>query len=189
MLSDPKRAKEAIADMETERKAFNALVEEKAGELDQLARSLDEKQNELETWRERLIGEHNGTAGSETQTDKTSGTMAHRERRARRQYLDLKAYSDGSSGFGTGIKLWNATDATYSTPEVPAEANDPPQHDVVAMTDFFTRTSVSPVDLGTGPYTGTGQKGDYLVLCMEVEPAATQGALATETTAFAYDEI
>ncbi len=168
-----------------------------------------------------LIEEHNGTAGSETQTDKTSGTIRFKnadnaavdngdplviptsgQEYSYEKWLrlnvtvapdtnisNLKAYSDGANGFGTGIKLWYAADATYSTPVVPSEANDPPQHDLVAMTDFFTKTSASPVDLGSGPFTGTGQKGSYLVLSMEVEPTATQGALAAETITFAYDEI
>ena len=102
---------------------------------------------------------------------------------------NLKAYSDGANGMGTGVKVWYATDTAYSTPVVPSESNDPPQHDLAGMTDFFAATAASPISLGAGPYTGTGQKGDYLVLVMEIESTTGQGSVPGETITFAYDEI
>jgi hypothetical protein len=111
------------------------------------------------------------------------------------QISNLRAYTDGSNGYGTGIKLWHALDGTYSTPAVPTESNDPPQHDAVGMTDFFAKTSGSPADLdaiNTGPFDSTGLPkdiGDYLVLVVEVEPTASQGLKTAETITFAWDEI
>lgn len=105
---------------------------------------------------------------------------------------NLRAYSDGANGFGTGVKLWYAVDSAYSTPVVPSEAQDPPQHDAVGMTDFFSATSGAPIDVSVtdaGPWTATGNIGDYLVLVMEVEPTATQGITPTEALTFAWDEI
>jgi len=108
------------------------------------------------------------------------------------QVDNLRAYSDGASGFGTGIKAWYAVDGAFTSPVVPAEVNDPPQHDAVAMSDFFAATSGAPIDLdavNAGPFTAAGDIGDWLVLVLEVETTAAQGVLAAETVTFAYDEI
>lgn len=117
------------------------------------------------------------------------------------QISNLRAYSDGANGFGTGIKLWYATAGAYSTPKIPAETNDPPHFDAggspqPAMSDFFGATSGSPVDLdaiNTGPF-GSGSPqfqeiGDYLVLVMEVETTASNGLLTAEGLTCAWDEI
>ena len=113
------------------------------------------------------------------------------------QISNLRAYSDGANSFGTGIKLWHAVSGAYIQPVVPSEAADPPQSaaagsPVEPMTDFFARTQGSPADLdgiNTGPFTATGDIGDFLALVMEVEPTASQGVLTAETLTFAYDEI
>lgn len=105
---------------------------------------------------------------------------------------NLRAYSDGGNGFGTGVKVWYAVTGTFTQPAVPSEANDPPQFPgTTAMTDFFTSSSGSPIDMdgvNTGPFTATGDIGDYLNLVMEIEPTASPGALTPETLTFAYDE-
>lgn len=106
------------------------------------------------------------------------------------QITNLEFYMDGAKGWEATVKLWAAADATYSTPVVPAEGNDPPQHDAVGMTDAFTYTSGAPLSLGAGPYsTINTDMGSYLVLVMEVEPSSTPGTLAGETATFEYDEI
>lgn len=104
---------------------------------------------------------------------------------------NLRAYSDGAKGWQAGVKGWFALDGTYSVPVVPAETLDPPQHDVVAMTDYFTLTSGAPANMdaiNAGPFAGTGAIGDFLVLVMEVEIASTQGAQAGEPNTWAFDE-
>ena len=93
---------------------------------------------------------------------------------------NFKAYSDGSSGFGTGINLWGKVVGSYSTP-AEETAN-------TGYSDFFSKTSGSAYDLGAGPFTGTGEKGDHLVLAMEVLSTAGPGSLSAETITFSYDE-
>ncbi len=116
------------------------------------------------------------------------------------QIDNLRAYSDGSNDFVTGIKLWYAVTGSYRPPEIPSESADPPQSTAAGspqenMTDFFTTTSGAPIDMdaiNTGPVTDGSpaeQIGDYLALVMEVETTASQGVLTAETLTFAYDEI
>lgn len=105
------------------------------------------------------------------------------------EITNLEFYMDGANNYRSGVKLWYATDPSYSTPQVPTESNDPPEHDASPMSDAFGATSGSPVSLGSGPFTGTGEKGDHLVAVMEVEPGASPGTLSAETATFEYDEI
>ncbi len=116
------------------------------------------------------------------------------------QISNLRAYSDGVNGFGSGVKLWYAVTGAYIQPVVPSEAVDPPQSaaagsPVENMADFFTTTQGAPIDLdgiNIGPFTDGSPRediGDFLVLVMEVEPVASNGVLAAETLTFAFDEI
>jgi hypothetical protein len=112
------------------------------------------------------------------------------------QISNLRAYSDGSNNFGTGIKTWHAVTGTYTQPAVPTESNDPPQFPgSTPMTDWFGTNSGSPADMdatNTGPFDSTSlptQIGDYLNLVLEVEAAASQGVLTGETLTLAWDEI
>ena len=110
------------------------------------------------------------------------------------QITNLEFYMDGSKGWAAGIKMWAVAESTYATPAVPTETNDPPQAPVTgtpgAMTDAFTYTSGSPLDLGTGPFSSTSSDmGSYLVAVLEVEIASSPGVIATETGTFEYDEI
>lgn len=106
---------------------------------------------------------------------------------------NLNFYMDGSNDYATGIKLWGHDLVGYTTPAVPTETNDPPQIPVngtpTAAEDAFSWTSASPLDLGAGPFTGTGDKGDYVCLVMEVETTASNGASNDETATFEWDEI
>ena len=109
------------------------------------------------------------------------------------EITNLEVYLDGAKGWEALVKLWYRIIAAYTTPAVPTETNDPPEIPVggtpVAAADAFGLTSGAPGDLGAGPHTGTGQKGSYIDLVLEVEIAATQGTLATETLTFRFDEI
>jgi len=99
------------------------------------------------------------------------------------QIENLKAYTDGANGFGTGVLAWYKTIGTFSTPSAPANAT--------GYTDIFTKTSGSPIDMdaiNTGPFSSTGDIGDYLITMLEVASTATQGALTGETLTFSYDE-
>ena len=93
----------------------------------------------------------------------------------------IKAYCDGSVSFGTGVAVYAKAVTAYSTP---AEATS-----VSGYTDISTYTSGSPLTLGAGPYTSTGEKGDHLVMIMTVGTSASGGLTPTETLTIAWDEI
>lgn len=106
---------------------------------------------------------------------------------------NLRAYSDGASGWGVGVKGWYRQRSTYETPVAPATADDPPKGpgSTVDMIDFFTAISTASADMdagNAGPFTTTGDIGDWLALVMEAESSAVQGQTPTEPLTFAYDE-
>jgi hypothetical protein len=105
---------------------------------------------------------------------------------------DLEAYTDGSSGFGSGVKVWYAVTSSYTQPSVPSTSNDPPEFPgTTAMADLFAATTATPIDMdgnNTGPFTGTGDIGDYLNLVMEVETGASPGTLSAETLTLSFLE-
>lgn len=109
------------------------------------------------------------------------------------EITNLEFYMDGANGYTSGIKLWGRGIAAYTTPAVPTETNDPPQIPVggtpVAATDAFSWTSGAPLTLGAGPFTATGDIGNYLDLVMEVEIATANGASGDEVATWEYDEI
>jgi hypothetical protein len=93
---------------------------------------------------------------------------------------NLKFYTDGTNGFGTGVDLYAKAVTSYSTP---AEATA-----TTGYASAFTYTSAAPLSLGAGPYTGTGEKGDHAVLMLRVADTASPGTLSSETLTFAFDE-
>lgn len=97
------------------------------------------------------------------------------------QITNIHAYSDGSNGMGTGVALWAKAVETYATP---AEATG-----TSGYTSFFSYTSDSPLSLGAGPYTSTGEKGDHLVMMCAVSDTASGGLTPSETLTIAWDEI
>lgn len=97
------------------------------------------------------------------------------------QVSNLKFYTDGVSGFGTGVLTWAKAVTTFVTPTEPTVST--------GYANAFTYTSGSPLSLGAGPYTVTGDQGSYLVAMLEVASTATQGLLTAETLTFAWDEI
>jgi hypothetical protein len=97
------------------------------------------------------------------------------------QITAIRAYTDGSSGLGTGINLWAKATATYTTP-IQETVN-------TGYANAFTYTSGAPLSLGAGPFTGTGEKGDHLQLAAEVTSAAAGGLTPSETLTFEWDEI
>jgi hypothetical protein len=97
---------------------------------------------------------------------------------------NLRAYTDGSNTFGTGVTVgYDIPAAGLGT--FPNIATN------ISGTDLFTKTSGAPIDMdgiNTGPHTGTGYKGDHVRMQMAVASTAYPGALAAETMTFAYDE-
>lgn len=97
------------------------------------------------------------------------------------EITNIKVYMDGANGLGTGVTLYAKAVASYATP---AEATG-----TAGYTDAFTYTSGSPLTLGAGPYTSTGEKGDHLVMMLAVGTTASGGITSSEVLTFSYDEI
>lgn len=95
------------------------------------------------------------------------------------QLDNLVCYSDGTNNFGTGIGVQYDINATFQA-QVDTD---------IAGSDYFGLSSGSPGDLGAGPHTGTGYKGDLLRLQMSVASTAAPGQTPVdEALTFAYDE-
>ena len=97
------------------------------------------------------------------------------------QITNVKAYTDGVNGLGTGINLWAKAVAAYATPAEETAST--------GYANAFTFTSGAALTLGAGPFTGTGEKADHLVLACEVTSAASGGLTPSETLTLAWDEI
>lgn len=97
------------------------------------------------------------------------------------QITNIKAYTDGANGLGTGVGLWFKAVTSYATP---AEATA-----TTGYTNAFTYTSGAALSLGAGPYTSTGEKGDHLVAILTIDNTVSGGVTPTETLTFAWDEI
>lgn len=97
------------------------------------------------------------------------------------QITDIVCYSDGSSGLGTGVNIWGKAVETYATPAEGTAST--------GYANMFTYTSGAPLDLGAGPFTSTGEKGDHLVMLCEVTSSASGGLTSSETITFGWDEI
>lgn len=97
------------------------------------------------------------------------------------EITNIKAYCDGSVSFGTGVDVYAKAVTAYSTP---AEATA-----TTGYANISTYTSGSPLTLGAGPYTSTGEKGDHLVMIMVVGTGASGGLTPTETLTVGWDEI
>jgi len=100
---------------------------------------------------------------------------------------NLRWYSDGGNGFGTGISvLAKNIGTTFGTHYNTA---------MVGGTDLFTYTSGSPLDgdgTDTGPFVPADDNtyiGDVIELQMSVANTASNGILAAETLTLAWDEV
>lgn len=97
------------------------------------------------------------------------------------QITSVRAYTDGTSGLGTGVNLWAKAVASYATPAQGTAST--------GYANAFTYTTGSPLSLGAGPFTGVGEKGDHLVLLAEVTAAAAGGLTPSENITVSWDEI
>lgn len=96
---------------------------------------------------------------------------------------NLRAYSDGTNSFGTGVALSAKAVSAFVTPVLGTTLS--------GFTDFFTYTSASSLTTAASSattFTGTGAKGYFLVMVMQVSSTATQGALSAETLTWSFDE-
>ena len=95
---------------------------------------------------------------------------------------NLRAYTDGSNDFGTGIAVDYDTQQTFQT-QTDAD---------ISGSDLFGATSGAAINMDqtndSGGKTDTGNYGDHLRLQMGVSDTASPGSLSPETLTFAYDE-
>jgi hypothetical protein len=116
------------------------------------------------------------------------------------QISNLRAYSDGGNGLGTGVSLYVIATGSYVAPADPGGTVSPPQYPETgspqtAMVSFFTYTSGSPLDLdaiNAGPFTNgspTEWIGDFMVGVLQIDNTCSAGITPSETATFAYDEI
>lgn len=100
---------------------------------------------------------------------------------------NLRWYSDGTSGFGTGVSV-NAKNIgiTWAANATTKQAGG---------SDLFGYTSATPLDGDTtdaGPFAPADDDtyiGDLVEMQMFVDSTASQGALTPETLTFSYDEV
>ena len=97
------------------------------------------------------------------------------------EITNIKAYMDGANGLGTDVTLYAKAVTSYATP---AEATA-----TAGYTNAFSYTSGSPLTLGAGPYTSTGEKADHLVMMLTVGTTASGGITPSETLTIAWDEV
>lgn len=96
-----------------------------------------------------------------------------------------KFYTDGTQS-NTGVTMYAKTTnpTAFATPALETAST--------GYTDAFTYTSGSPkqLDVGNaGPYSATGDFGDYLKLAMAITSSVTApGTLTSETLTFSWDE-
>lgn len=110
---------------------------------------------------------------------------------------NLKWFTDGSSGFGTGVGLVVATANVYDQATgtlgttgtqltVANYGNGTTDLDAEPV-DAFTFTSGSPLAV-TGSIAGTGEFGDHVVYQFSVGTTASAGTAPAETITWQYDE-
>jgi len=116
------------------------------------------------------------------------------------QIDNVKIYSDGTLGWGTGVVVQvgdgtqvktSVSDAGY---DVATAQEDMTNHtDVSAKTSLFTFNSGSPRDVtiseAGGIIDAINKTSDYLVLQTDVASTAVPGVKPTETITWQYDEI
>lgn len=103
------------------------------------------------------------------------------------QVENLRWYSDGNNGMGTGIAITAKNiGTTFGTQYNTA---------MTGGTDLFSFTSGSPLDgdaVATGPFLPAHNNtyiGDLIELQMSVASTASNGQVPAETLTLAYDEI
>lgn len=117
----------------------------------------------------------------------TKKLRAYMEAPPNTQIDNLRWYTDGNNGFGTGItvtvvNLGVTSRAAYKTLQADS-------------TNLFTYTSASPLNgdgTDAGPFVPADDNsyiGDLIELQMAVASTASPGTLTAETLTLAYDEI
>jgi len=106
---------------------------------------------------------------------------------------NLKWYTDGANGFGTGVTCKMNTATGYvqatGTQDTTGDVLNTTNYSTLAgaTSDCFAFTSGSPKSV-TGSQSSTGQFGDRVVYQIEVASTANPGPTNQETFTWTYDE-
>jgi len=106
---------------------------------------------------------------------------------------NIKWYSDGANGFGTGVTcVGNSADDYVQATGTPGETGDELNVTnntelTAAPTDVFGFTSASPKAI-TGTISTTGDVGQLFVYQMVIGTTASSGATNQETFTWQYDD-
>ena len=96
---------------------------------------------------------------------------------------NLKVYSDGANGLGTGCSLLVKTSATYVDPTTTTTSAVP------GTASLFGYTSGAALAVtGSLANPTTGAFGDFVVMQMSIDNTAGPGTTGSETITFSYDE-
>lgn len=121
---------------------------------------------------------------------------------------NVKFYTDGSNGYGTGVGLkvsdtfpthTNASNAGYEVDDnstgstgTEMDAGTPNHSGVTGTTDAFTFSSASPLSVtigeGSSQIDAVSEVTNFVILQMTVASTAASGELSAETLTFRYDE-
>jgi hypothetical protein len=105
---------------------------------------------------------------------------------------NLKWFTDGANGLGTGITALVSTAASYVQATGTAGTtglvlNTTNYAGATTPVDPFTYTSASPLSI-SGSASAVGDVGDFIVQQLVVGTTANQGATPQETATFRYDD-
>lgn len=103
---------------------------------------------------------------------------------------NVKFYTDGANGFGTGVTVKGITTATYSQATgTSGTTGDLSSTVYTSGTDVFTYTSASPLSVtGTITNPSTGIITNYVAMQMALSTSVSAGTLTAETFTWRYDE-
>ena len=103
---------------------------------------------------------------------------------------NIKWYSDGSSGLGTGITIKGKETNTYAQATgTQGTSGDLSSSYFTSGTDVFTYTSGSPASITSNATSGNNTRYSYYwATQMSLSTSVTPGTTSTETFTFRYDE-
>lgn len=103
---------------------------------------------------------------------------------------NVKFYTDGANGYGTGVTVKGITTASYAQATGTAGTSGDLSSTVYTSgTDIFTYTSASPLSVtGTLSNPSTGIISNYVAMQVALSTSVTAGTPSAETFTFRYDE-
>ena len=107
---------------------------------------------------------------------------------------NIKWYTDGTNGFGTGVTCVGNSAAAYvqatGTPGTSGTELNQANHAQLSasVTNVFTFTAVGALSISGSTSAGTGQIGNMVVYQIQVANTASPGATGAETFTWKFDE-